>query len=185
MNTLRQRGDERRVRVHRLNAELAQIANARAHNFHNLLGDVPAATAVLDEALAVITDPGPRLQLLGRLATIKVFEPDLDGALVQYRRALDVDPNLADAHSELATALLSKGDTQKAEAHYLEAARLDPKRADVHSNLGSLLLRQGKTSQAIIQYEEALRIDPTLTEAAENLRVAKQSDTRFQTRTPK
>jgi tetratricopeptide (TPR) repeat protein len=110
---------------------------------------------------------------------------ELDAAIAQYQRALEVDPNLGDAHSELATALLTKGDSQKAEAHYLEAARLDPKRADVHSNLGSLLLREGKTSQAIIQYEEALRIDPTLTEAAENLRVAKQSDTRFQSHTPK
>jgi tetratricopeptide (TPR) repeat protein len=110
---------------------------------------------------------------------------ELDGAIAQYQSALEVDPNLADAHSELATALLTKGDSQKAEAHYLEAARLDPKRADTHSNLGSLLLREGKTSQAIIQYEEALRIDPTLTEAAENLRVAKSSDNRFQSRTPK
>jgi len=110
---------------------------------------------------------------------------ELDAAIAQYQSALEVDPNLADAHSELATALLTKGDSQKAEAHYLEAARLDPKRADTHSNLGSLLLREGKTSQAIIQYEEALRIDPTLTEAAENLRVAKSSDTRFQSRTPK
>jgi Tfp pilus assembly protein PilF len=98
---------------------------------------------------------------------------------------LEADPKLADAHSELATAFLTKGDSQKAEAHYLEAARLDPKRADIHSNLGSLLLGQGKTSQAIIQYEEALRIDPTLTEAAENLRVAKSSDTRFKSRVPK
>jgi len=110
---------------------------------------------------------------------------ELNAAIAQYQSALEVDPNLADAHSELATALLTKGDSQKAEAHYLEAARLDPKRADTHSNLGSLLLREGKTSQAIIQYEEALRIDPTLTEAAENLRVAKSSDTRFQSRTPK
>src|SRR5882724_4458039 len=110
---------------------------------------------------------------------------ELDAAIAQYQRALEVDPNLADAHSELATALLTKGDSQKAEAHYLEAARLDPKRADIHSNLGTLLLNEGKTSQAIIQYEEALRIDPTLTEAAENLRVAKQNDNRFQSRTPK
>jgi Tfp pilus assembly protein PilF len=110
---------------------------------------------------------------------------ELDPAIAQYQHALQVDPNLADAHSELATAFLTKGDSQKAEAHYLEAVRLDPKRADVHSNLGSLLLREGKTSQAIIQYEEALRIDPTLTEAAENLRVAKQSDTRFKSHTPK
>ena len=95
---------------------------------------------------------------------------------------MEADPNLADAHSELATAYLTKGDSQKAEAHYLEAARLDPKRADIHSNLGTLLLSEGKTSQAIIQYQEALRIDPTLTEAAENLRAAKSSDTRFKSR---
>ncbi|HME88753.1 MAG TPA: tetratricopeptide repeat protein [Chthoniobacterales bacterium] len=109
----------------------------------------------------------------------------LDAAIAQYQRALDVDPNMADAHSELATAYLAKGASQRAEVHYLEAARLDPKRADVHNNLGSLLLREGRTSQAIIQYEEALRIDPNLTEAAENLRVAKQSDTRFQARSPR
>jgi tetratricopeptide (TPR) repeat protein len=54
----------------------------------------------------------------------------------------------------------------------------------VHSNLGSLLLREGRTSQAIVEYEEALRIDPKLTEAAENLRLAKQSDSRFQSHTP-
>ena len=110
---------------------------------------------------------------------------ELDAAIAQYQHALEADPNLADAHSELATAFLTKGDSQQGEAHYLEAARLDPKRADVHSNLGSLLLREGKISQAIVQYEEALRIDPTLTEAAENLRVAKSSDNRFQSRTPK
>jgi Tfp pilus assembly protein PilF len=109
---------------------------------------------------------------------------ELDGAIAQYQRALSVDPNLADAHSELATALMSKGDFQRAEAHFVEAARLDPKRADVHSNLGSLLLQEGRTSQAILQYEEALRLDPNLTEAAENLRIAKDSDSRFQSRTP-
>ena len=110
---------------------------------------------------------------------------ELDAAIAQYQRALDVDPKLADAHSELATALFTKGDLQKAEAHYLEAARLDPKRADIHSNFGSLLLREGKTSQAILQYEEALRLDPKLTEAEENLRIARQSETRFQSRPQK
>jgi Tfp pilus assembly protein PilF len=110
---------------------------------------------------------------------------ELDAAIAQYQRALQVDPSLADAHSELATALFTKGDMPRAEAHYLEAARLDPKRADIHSNFGSLLLHEGKTSQAILQYEEALRLDPKLTEAEENLRVARASDTRFKAHAPK
>ncbi|HEY2308428.1 MAG TPA: LuxR family transcriptional regulator [Streptosporangiaceae bacterium] len=98
----------------RTDAELARIANARAHNFHNLLGDVPAATAVLDEALAVITDPGPRLQLLGRLATIKVFEPDLDGALAAAAPLLDTDDDVMVSRgafvSSVALAMLGRGE---------------------------------------------------------------------------
>ena len=98
----------------RTDAELARIASARAHNFHNLLGDVPAATAVLDEALAVITDPAPRLQLLGRLATVKVFEPDLEGALAAAAPLLDTDDDAMVSRgafvSSIALALLGRGE---------------------------------------------------------------------------
>jgi DNA-binding CsgD family transcriptional regulator len=69
------------VALCRTDAELARIANARAHNLHNLMGDPGAAHAVLDEALAVITDPLARLQLLGRLATNRLLEGDPEGAL--------------------------------------------------------------------------------------------------------
>jgi DNA-binding CsgD family transcriptional regulator/tetratricopeptide (TPR) repeat protein len=69
------------VALCRTDQELARIANARANNFHNLMGDPGAAHAVLNEALAVITDPLARLQLLGRLATIRLLEADPEGAL--------------------------------------------------------------------------------------------------------
>ncbi len=108
-----------------------------------------------------------------------------DEAIARYQRALQIDPNYVDAHSELATALFTRGDLQQAEAHYLEGVRLDPKRADIHSNLGSLFLREGRVSQAILQYEEALRIDPKLKEVEENLRLAKATDTRFESRSPR
>ena len=110
---------------------------------------------------------------------------ETDAAIAQYQNALKVDPNFGDAHSELATALLGKGDLRGAEAHFAEATRLNPKRADVYANFGSLLLQEGRTSQAILQYEEALRLDPTLTEVEENLRMARQSDDRFQSRSPR
>ena len=110
---------------------------------------------------------------------------ETDGAIAQYQNALKVDPNFGDAHSELATALLGKGDLRGAETHFAEATRLNPKRADVYANFGSLLLQEGRTSQAILQYEEALRLDPTLTEVEENLRTARQSDDRFQSRSPR
>lgn len=52
VNTLRQRGDERRVKVHRLNAELAQIARAS-----------------INEARAVIRNARRRVRALGDRAT--------------------------------------------------------------------------------------------------------------------
>ncbi len=52
VNTLRQRGDERRVKVHRLNAELAQIARAS-----------------INEAQAVIRNARRRVRALGDRAT--------------------------------------------------------------------------------------------------------------------
>ena len=110
---------------------------------------------------------------------------DIDGAIAQYRRALAVNPDLADAHSELATALLTKDNSQEAEVHYLAAIRLNPKRADVHSNLGTLFLKEGRTTQAIVEYEEALQLDPNLTEVSEILQAVKQSDNRFQSRSPR
>src|SRR6266446_1405369 len=108
-----------------------------------------------------------------------------DEARAEYENAIRLSPKSARLFYTYAAFLDNKGDLPRAEAHYLEAARLDPKRADIHSNFGSLLLREGKTSQAILQYEEALRLDPKLTEAAENLRVAKQGDSRFQSRPQK
>jgi hypothetical protein len=92
--------------------ELARIASARAHNFDNLLGDSAAAKTAIDEALAAITDEGPRLQLLGRLATIKVFEPDLQGALAAAAPLLASDDEVMISRgafvSSIAQALLGR-----------------------------------------------------------------------------
>ena len=93
--------------------DLARIASARAHNFANLLGDPDAAMAVLDEALAVVTDSAPRLQLLGRLATIKVFEPDPEAALAAAGPLLASDDDVMASRgayvSSIAMALLGRG----------------------------------------------------------------------------
>jgi len=78
--------------------------------------------------------------------------------------------------------LSAKNELEEAKTHYLEAIRLDPKRADVRNNLGNIYLRQEQISQAVVQYEEALRLDPKFKSAEENLRLAKATETRFQSR---
>jgi DNA-binding CsgD family transcriptional regulator len=92
----------------------ARIASARAYNFANLLGDTDAAMAVLDETLAVVTETAPRLQLLYRLATIKVFEPDPEAALAAAGPLLASDDDVMASRgayvSSIAMALLGRGE---------------------------------------------------------------------------
>ena len=106
----------------------------------------------------------------------------LDDAIAQFQQTLRLKPNDVEAHFEIGNALSDKNELEEAKAHYLEAIRLDPKRADVRNNLGNTYLQQGQISQAVVQYEEALRLYPKFKTAEENLRLAKASETRFQSR---
>jgi DNA-binding CsgD family transcriptional regulator len=72
-------------------AELAMVANARSYNFSNLMGDMAAAAAVLEEALSAITDPAARLRLSGRMAMNRLFAGELDAARAAVAAALDSD----------------------------------------------------------------------------------------------
>jgi DNA-binding NarL/FixJ family response regulator len=82
------------VALCRTDGEVARIASARAYNLYANLGDAAAATAVLDQALTVITLAAPRFELLGRLAMIRLFELDPAGALADAEPLLTSDDDL-------------------------------------------------------------------------------------------
>jgi DNA-binding CsgD family transcriptional regulator len=89
-------------------AELASVANARSHNFGNLMGDLAAAAAVLDEALEVITDPAARLRLSGRAAMNRLFAGEPEAALVTAAASLDSDdPEIACRSSYISSIALA------------------------------------------------------------------------------
>jgi Tfp pilus assembly protein PilF len=78
------------------------------------------------------------------------------------QRALDIDPNLAEAHSALASSLyLYYWDFAEAEKHYLRALELDPKSATSHNQYGDFLGRMGRREEAAAQRKLALEIEPS------------------------
>ncbi len=85
------------------------------------LADPAAAEAVLDEALATITDPAPRLMLLGRQATMRLFDGKPNEALAAAEALLDADDDQIVARgsyvSSIALALMGRGDEGVAVAH--------------------------------------------------------------------
>jgi DNA-binding transcriptional MerR regulator len=91
------------------------------------------------------------------------------GAMTAYRRALDLDADLADAHLNLGRLLHEAGELAAAEGHYREALAIDPDDALAAYNLGVALQDQQLPREAVAAYEHAIALDPAFADAHFNL----------------
>jgi protein O-mannosyl-transferase len=94
---------------------------------------------------------------------------DVDGAIVQYRKALQIKPGYAEAHCNLGNAFAMKGQVDDAIAEYRMALETEPDNVKAHNNLGDVLATKGQTDEAIIQYQMALKIKPDYFKASYDL----------------
>jgi tetratricopeptide (TPR) repeat protein len=90
-------------------------------------------------------------------------------AMTAYRRALDVDPEFADAHLNLGRLLHEDGDPGSALDEYLAAAGCEPSCARARYNVGVALEDLGRPDEAIEAYGAALALEQELATAHFNL----------------
>jgi tetratricopeptide (TPR) repeat protein len=86
-----------------------------------------------------------------------------------YLQALELDPDLADAHLNLGRLEHEAGELGKAEAHYRDAVRCAPDDPTCHYNLGVLLEDRKRPDEAVHAYRQALERDAELGDAHYNL----------------
>ncbi|MCE9557017.1 MAG: tetratricopeptide repeat protein [Planctomycetes bacterium] len=99
---------------------------------------------------------------LNNLGNLERNDGRTQEAIQHLRLAVQLKPDLAEAHNNLATPLQATGQVNEAIEHYREALRLKPEIAVTHNNLGTALRTIGKRNEAILEYKEALRLDPEL-----------------------
>jgi tetratricopeptide (TPR) repeat protein len=92
-----------------------------------------------------------------------------DEAITEFREAIRLKKNFAEAHCSLGAALYDKGHLDAAIAESREAIRLKHDYAEAHSNLGAALYDKGQRDAAIAEYREALRLKKDLASAHNNL----------------
>ena len=73
------------------------------------------------------------------MANIKREQGYIEEATRLYLKALEVFPEFAAAHSNLASILQQQGKLNEALTHYKEAIRIQPAFADAYSNMGNTL----------------------------------------------
>jgi tetratricopeptide (TPR) repeat protein len=96
----------------------------------------------------------------------------IDNAIAQYQKALEIRLGFADAHFKLGVALAQKGQVDEAMVHYQKTLEIQPDHADVLYNLGVILAEKGLTDEAIAHFRKALEIRPDFPNADNNLGVA-------------
>lgn len=95
-----------------------------------------------------------------------------DQAEEAYRRALEVDPSLANALTNLGNLHYRRGRVSDAEAMYRRALSVDAEQPEALYNLGFLSFERGEPRQAIELFRAAIDNDPGFGDAHFNLAMA-------------
>lgn len=110
---------------------------------------------------ASLFDDGTRLLRQGRAAE----------AETALRQAIELRPDLAEAHANLGLVLDGAGRRAEAEACYRRSLALAPGVMQTHLNLGALLMEQKRLPEAEAAFRQALAIDPAAPGTWSNLGV--------------
>jgi len=84
----------------------------------------------------------------------------LPRAYAAARKALEIDPESAEAHASLGLAMSHRWDWTGAEAEFRRALELDPQYANAHHWYGDYLSMKGRHDEAIAEAKRALELDP-------------------------
>lgn len=133
----------------------------------------------------MITDNSPRLPLSVSVvmesakAYLKKGQELLDEdkfqeALSEFKRALELAPNLPGLHFSIGFIYERQKDYFKAFREYEKELKLNPASANAELGLGRLYAEQGGYEEAFIHFENTLKIDPTNPEAIRNRKLAKR-----------
>jgi serine/threonine protein kinase/Tfp pilus assembly protein PilF len=90
---------------------------------------------------------------------------DLDKAIEEYKKALELDPNYGEVINMLASIWRTKGDFEKALELYRKYASLSPGDANPYDSMANLYFRKGRIDDAIANLKEALRVKPDFLES--------------------
>ena len=81
-------------------------------------------------------------------------------AIEAYVRAIEVDPDFADAHCNLGSVYFNQDRRSAAKACFARAIELQPRHLEAHLNLGTLLEEEGCNTLALQHYKVAFKTDP-------------------------
>ena len=141
---------------------------AQARRLFETEGRVIAGSAYLG---AIVPESADTHNVLGLSHAQK---GELDPAVQEFRRALELEPDDAAAHWHIGAALASRGAYAEATTHLARSVELDPRNGQAHNDLGLVFALQGRFDEGVDHLERAVALDPRSDEARRNLAEVRQ-----------
>ena len=110
-------------------------------------------------------DPAESFNLLGH---VKRLQGDLDGALADFNKAVELKPDFAAAWNNRGLAKQTKGDWAGALADFSRAIEIKPELAAAYNNRGEVRRAKGDFNDALADFNKAIELKPDLPEAYNN-----------------
>lgn len=131
------------------------------------LGDDGVPTAAIDAGPTERSPASPYQSFLDGLDAEQRGEPGT--AEAAYRLALEGDPTLAAAHTNLGNLCHRRGEREEAARAYQRAIELDPLQPEARFNLGNLYAELGQIDLAIAELRQVVARSPDFADAHYNL----------------
>jgi serine/threonine-protein kinase len=146
------------------NYALPYVGLADAYRALSLAGEMsstevmPKAKAAAQKAIEIDDSLAEAHAHLGFI--IFWYDWDWNAAENQYKRALELNPNSADAHLFYAHLLSNIGRHTEALAEAKRAIELDPLNLRTNALEGQFLIHAGRTDEALTQLQKTLELEP-------------------------
>src|SRR5438128_2534782 len=144
----------------------ADQAGEQLHLYEkNKVGVPPAGDPLLAEVHALNRSATYQVQYGAELEK----QGKLEESAAAHEKALEIDPQLVQAHINLIELYGRLGQFEKAEEHYLAASHLDSGSSESYYNYGVLLLSAERYQEAENAFRKTIEIDPFQAGAHNNL----------------
>ena len=139
---------------------------------HNHLGVIYHKQEKLDMALRefeLALEQAEYAEVYYNLSVVYRKKGHLGKSEKAAQKALELDPQYADALNQLGQLALDRNESGLALMYLQQAIQIKPEHLEAQNNLGVVFHTQGREDDAIKAFEKALSIDPNSAEAHNNL----------------
>ncbi len=127
-------------------------------SFSQLIDDREQMKEAIERSLAL--DPDHPMALSARAEYKAAYESDINGALADLNRTIELAPGASSALNWIGILQSSRDANGEAEEAFLKAIALDPQDPMAHANLAILYLDQARMKEAKREIDAALALEP-------------------------